>query len=215
MVLEDARLAEMDAARVCAGAATQGGGCVGTGARHSRPRSRLPPVLLVGAVVRRQHRPGELRGRQHVPRRVRRRAAREPPLSRGGRQLGLLERGGGRGERAVPAAHGPAGRPRSQVARRRWRRSKRCWHRAGSRRRSSRRKNLYSRRWASIGAILIERAAQTSAGFSRPPMTPVSAEDAGIFAETEVAMARLLGVTRRRVGQIVRELLAGSRSTRR
>ena len=216
MVLEDSRLAEMDEAAFARVLRPKVAGAHGARARDGRPRARLRPLLLVGAVVRRQHRPGELRGRQHLPRRVRRRAAREPPLSRGGRQLGLLERGRGGGERALPAAHGPAGRARAQVGGGARPRSKKCWPRAGSRRRLFPPTKRCSRKWASIGPFRLERAPTSTAGsFPSRRSTPLVPEDAHVFAETEAAMARLLEVTRRRLGRILRELLAGGRSTRR
>jgi enoyl-CoA hydratase/carnithine racemase/NAD(P)-dependent dehydrogenase (short-subunit alcohol dehydrogenase family)/acyl carrier protein len=58
-------------------------------------------------------------------------------------------------------------------------------------------------------SISLERARTTLAAVPELPMTPISPEDAQVFAETEVAMDSLLEVTRQRVGQIVRELLAG------
>jgi enoyl-CoA hydratase/carnithine racemase/SAM-dependent methyltransferase len=58
-------------------------------------------------------------------------------------------------------------------------------------------------------AISIERAPSRLPALPEAPVTPVGREDAQVFGETEAAMAQLLEVTRRRVGQIVGELLAG------
>jgi enoyl-CoA hydratase/carnithine racemase/NAD(P)-dependent dehydrogenase (short-subunit alcohol dehydrogenase family)/acyl carrier protein len=58
-------------------------------------------------------------------------------------------------------------------------------------------------------SISLERAPIILAARPAPPVPPVAPEDARVFAETEEAMTRLLEVTRRRVGQIVSELLAG------
>ena len=58
-------------------------------------------------------------------------------------------------------------------------------------------------------AICVERSAATLPRLPAPPVTPVAEEDATVFAEAEAAMARLLDVTRTRVGHIVRQLLAG------
>ena len=58
-------------------------------------------------------------------------------------------------------------------------------------------------------AMCVERAPLRLPVHPAPPLTPVAPADAEAFAEIEVAMARLLGVTRRRVGQILRELLSG------
>ncbi len=58
-------------------------------------------------------------------------------------------------------------------------------------------------------SMRLERARMPRSAFPSPPVTPVDPEDAQIFTETEVAMDRLLDVTRLRVGQVIRELLAG------
>jgi enoyl-CoA hydratase/carnithine racemase/SAM-dependent methyltransferase len=58
-------------------------------------------------------------------------------------------------------------------------------------------------------AISIERAPSALPALAEPAVMPVAAEDARVFAETDAAMTSLLEVTRRRVGQIVKDLLAG------
>jgi enoyl-CoA hydratase/carnithine racemase/NAD(P)-dependent dehydrogenase (short-subunit alcohol dehydrogenase family)/acyl carrier protein len=58
-------------------------------------------------------------------------------------------------------------------------------------------------------SVRLERAPVRHAAFPSPPVPPVDPEDAQIFTETEVAMDRLLDVTRLRVGRIISELLAG------
>jgi enoyl-CoA hydratase/carnithine racemase/NAD(P)-dependent dehydrogenase (short-subunit alcohol dehydrogenase family)/acyl carrier protein len=58
-------------------------------------------------------------------------------------------------------------------------------------------------------SVRLERAPMRRAAFATPSVTPVDPEDAQIFTETEVAMDRLLDVTRLRVGRVISELLAG------
>jgi enoyl-CoA hydratase/carnithine racemase/NAD(P)-dependent dehydrogenase (short-subunit alcohol dehydrogenase family) len=58
-------------------------------------------------------------------------------------------------------------------------------------------------------SMRLERAPTARVAVPGPTVTPVDREDAQIFAETRSAMDRLLEVTRRRVGQIISELLAG------
>jgi enoyl-CoA hydratase/carnithine racemase/NAD(P)-dependent dehydrogenase (short-subunit alcohol dehydrogenase family)/acyl carrier protein/SAM-dependent methyltransferase len=58
-------------------------------------------------------------------------------------------------------------------------------------------------------AVCVERAPVTLPAVPDLPVPPMATEDARGFAETEVAMGCLLEVTRRRVGRIVRDLLAG------
>ncbi len=55
----------------------------------------------------------------------------------------------------------------------------------------------------------LERAPTPHAALPKPPATPVAPEDAKIFAETAMAMDRLLDITRPRVKRIINELLAG------
>jgi enoyl-CoA hydratase/carnithine racemase/NAD(P)-dependent dehydrogenase (short-subunit alcohol dehydrogenase family)/acyl carrier protein/SAM-dependent methyltransferase len=58
-------------------------------------------------------------------------------------------------------------------------------------------------------AIGVERAPAMLPPLCEPPVTPVDPDDAALFAQTEAAMARLLEVARMRVGSIVRRLLRG------
>jgi enoyl-CoA hydratase/carnithine racemase/NAD(P)-dependent dehydrogenase (short-subunit alcohol dehydrogenase family)/acyl carrier protein/SAM-dependent methyltransferase len=58
-------------------------------------------------------------------------------------------------------------------------------------------------------SIALERAPLARVSGGEAPVAAVTSRDAQVFAETEVAMSRLLEVTRRRVAQILRELLAG------
>jgi enoyl-CoA hydratase/carnithine racemase/NAD(P)-dependent dehydrogenase (short-subunit alcohol dehydrogenase family)/acyl carrier protein len=58
-------------------------------------------------------------------------------------------------------------------------------------------------------SLRLERAPSRLPALPEPPSIAVGAEDAQSFAETETAMAGLLDVTRRRVGKIINDLLAG------
>jgi enoyl-CoA hydratase/carnithine racemase/NAD(P)-dependent dehydrogenase (short-subunit alcohol dehydrogenase family)/acyl carrier protein/SAM-dependent methyltransferase len=58
-------------------------------------------------------------------------------------------------------------------------------------------------------SICVERAPSRLAALPEPAAMPVAPGEAQVFAETEVAMSRLLEATRRRAGQIVSELLEG------
>ena len=59
-------------------------------------------------------------------------------------------------------------------------------------------------------AVSLERAATRLPRFPELPPKPIAIEDSQMFAETEMAMGRLLEVARRRIRPILQELLAGA-----
>jgi enoyl-CoA hydratase/carnithine racemase/NAD(P)-dependent dehydrogenase (short-subunit alcohol dehydrogenase family)/acyl carrier protein/SAM-dependent methyltransferase len=58
-------------------------------------------------------------------------------------------------------------------------------------------------------SMRLERAPTTQEVLPEPPVAPVAPEDAQMFAATQLAMDRLLDVTRPRVRRIIDEILAG------